>query len=38
MKKLEVGFEREFNDDLELPDVSDRLTTTEGIAKQLKQI
>jgi hypothetical protein len=38
MKKLEVGFEREFNDDLELPDVSDRLTTAEGIAKQLKQI
>jgi hypothetical protein len=33
MQKLEIGFEREFNSDLELPDVSDRLTTADGIAK-----
>ena len=38
MQKLEVGFEREFNADLELPDVAERLSSAEGIAKQLKLI
>lgn len=38
MQKLEVGFEREFNSDLDLPDVAERLTTADGIAKQLKLI
>jgi hypothetical protein len=33
MQKLEVGLEMEFNYDLELPDVSDRLSTADGIAK-----
>lgn len=38
MQKLEVGFEREFNADLELPDVAERLSSAERIAKQLKLI
>jgi hypothetical protein len=36
-KQLEKGFEREFDPDLNLPDVSDKLSSWEEVVKQLNQ-